>query len=69
MHQKLIQWSGDDVEIIHSDDSVSVSNAEPAYWEYQGLDCFSGKVWKEGHVSIHDNDQQPMQAVGSDTLF
>jgi hypothetical protein len=43
MHQQLVQWVDDDVEVVQADDSVSVANVEPAFWEYQGIDCFSGK--------------------------
>jgi hypothetical protein len=44
MHQILIQWVGDDVEVVHDDDSVSVVATESTYREYEGVDCFSGKV-------------------------
>jgi hypothetical protein len=30
MHQKLVQWVDDDIEVVHADDSVSVANVEPA---------------------------------------
>jgi hypothetical protein len=43
MHQQLVQWVDDDVEVVQADDSISVANVEPAFWEYQGIDCFSGK--------------------------
>jgi hypothetical protein len=43
MHQQLVQWVDDDIEVVHADDLVSVANVEPAFWEYQGIDCFSGK--------------------------
>jgi hypothetical protein len=43
MHQQLVQWVDDDIEVVQADDSVSVANVEPAFWEYQGIDCFSGK--------------------------
>jgi hypothetical protein len=43
MHQQLVQWVDDDIEVVQSDDSVSVANMEPVFWEYQGIDCFSGK--------------------------
>jgi hypothetical protein len=69
MHQFLIQWIGDDVEIVHADDSVSVATAEPAYWEYDNVDCFSGKVWEVGPVNALNEDQQPIQAVGSNSNF
>jgi hypothetical protein len=32
MHQQLVQWVEDDIEIVQADDSVSVSNVEPAFW-------------------------------------
>ena len=31
MHQCLIQWHGDDVELVHADDFVSVATADPMY--------------------------------------
>ena len=69
MHQILIQWIGDDVEVVHADDSVSVAATESTYWEYEGVDCFSGKLWKEGPVNVFSEGQQPIQAVGSHSNF
>jgi hypothetical protein len=42
---------------------------EPAFWEYQGIDFFSGKDWGEGPVEPVSGDQQPIQAVGSYSNF
>jgi hypothetical protein len=39
MHQQLVQWVDDNVEVVQADDSVSVANVEPAFWEYQGIDA------------------------------
>jgi hypothetical protein len=69
MHQQLVQWVDDDIEVVQADDSVSVVNVEPAFWEYQGIDCFSGKDWGEGPVEPVRSDQQPIQAVGSYSNF
>jgi hypothetical protein len=69
MHQQLVQWVDDDIEVVQADDSVSVANIEPAFWEYQGIDCFSGKDWGEGPVKPVSSDQQPIQAVGSYSNF
>jgi hypothetical protein len=69
MHQQLIQWVDDDIEVVQADDSVSVANVEPAFWEYQGIDCFSGKDWGEGPVEPVSSDQQSIQAVGSYSNF
>jgi hypothetical protein len=48
---------------------VSVANVEAAFWEYQGIDCFSGKNWGEGPVEPVNSDQQPIQAIGSYSNF
>jgi hypothetical protein len=69
MHQLLVQWVDDDVEVVQADDSVSVANVEPAFWEYQGIDCFSGKDWGEGPVEPVSSVQQQIQAVGSYSKF
>jgi hypothetical protein len=69
MHQQLIQWVDDDIEVVQEDDSVSVANVEPAFREYQGIDCFSGKDWGEGPIEPVSSDQQPIQAVGSYSNF
>jgi hypothetical protein len=69
MHQQLVQWVDDEVEVVQADDLVSMGNVEPAFWEYQGIDCFSGKDWGEGPVEPVSSDQQPIQAVGSYSNF
>jgi hypothetical protein len=57
------------VEVVQADDSISVANVEPAFREYQGIDCFSGKDWVEGPVEPVSSDLQPIQAVGSYSNF
>jgi hypothetical protein len=47
----------DEVEIVQANDSISLANMEPAFWEYQGIDCFSGKDWGEGPVEPVNSDQ------------
>jgi hypothetical protein len=69
MHQQLVQWVDDDVEIVQADDSISVANMQPAFREYQGIDFFSGKDLGEGPVEPVSSDQQPIQAVGSYSNF
>ena len=32
MHQCLIQWHEDDVELLHADDSMSIATADLVYW-------------------------------------
>jgi hypothetical protein len=57
------------VEVVQADDSVSVANMGPAFWEYQGIYYFSGKDWGEGLIEPVSADQQPIQAVGSYSNF
>ena len=69
MHQCLIQWHGDNVELVHADDSVSIATADPMYWELEDFECFSTKLWEGGFIKINDESQQPIQAVGFESLF
>ena len=65
MHQSLIQWIGDDVEVVPSDSSVSISYAGIDEWNFEGMECFSRKIYEEGVIKVFDDDQQSIQAVGS----
>jgi hypothetical protein len=56
MHQQLIQWVDNDIEVVQQM-TQSVAKVEPAFWEYQGIDCFSGKDWGEGPVEAVSSDQ------------
>ena len=69
MHQCLIQWHGDDIEVVRADESVSVATTDPVFWEQGDFECFSGKAWEGGFIKISNESQQPMQAIGSESLF
>ena len=69
MHQCLILWHGDDVELVHADDSVSIATANPIYWELADFECFFGKLCEGGFIKISDESQQPIQANNSESLF
>nr|CAD40002.3 OSJNBb0052B05.5 [Oryza sativa Japonica Group]CAE75887.1 B1234D02.11 [Oryza sativa Japonica Group] len=45
MHQCLFQWQGDKIEIVPAYRSVNVASADLAFWEMDGIDCLSGKIW------------------------
>ena len=45
MHQCLIQWHGDDVEMVRADQSMSIATVDPVYWELEDFECFSSKLW------------------------
>ena len=69
MHQCLIQWHGDNVELVHANYSISIVTVDPMHWELEDFECFSGKRWEGGFIKINDESQQPIQAVGSESLF
>ena len=69
MHQCLIQWHGDDVELVRADESVSIATADPAFWELADFECFSSKLWEGGFIKISNESQQSMQVTGSESLF
>jgi hypothetical protein len=69
MHQCLIQWQGDNVEVVQADTLVSVTTADPAYWEFEDCECFFGRVWEGGIIKISDEHQQPIQAISFESLF
>ena len=63
MHQCLIQWHGDDVELVHADDSVSIATADPMYWELEDFECFSSKLWEGGFIKINDANSRSKQSA------
>ena len=69
MHQCVIQWHRDDVELVHADESVSIATADPMYWELEDFECFSGKLWEGGFIKINNESQQLIQAISSKSLF
>ena len=57
MHQCLIQWHGDDVELVCADKSVSIATADPVFWELGDFECFFGKLWEGGFIKISNKNQ------------
>ena len=39
MHQCLMQWDGDEVEVVHADDPCDVTIANPPSWWGEGTEC------------------------------
>ena len=68
MHQCLIQWHGDDVELVRADESVSIVTDDPVFQELGDFECFSGKLWEGGFIRVNNESQQPIQAVGFEDL-
>ena len=65
MHQCLIQWIGDVVEVVSADSSFSIASAEAHAWSYETVRCFSGQVWETEFLKIADYELPPIQAVGT----
>jgi hypothetical protein len=42
MHQCLIQWDGDEVEVVHVDDSIKISLAAMSVWDVEDQEPISG---------------------------
>jgi hypothetical protein len=42
MHQCLIQWDGDEVELVHVDDSIEISLAAMSIWDAEDQEPISG---------------------------
>jgi hypothetical protein len=62
LHQILIQWVGDDVEVVHADTLACVAMADPSIWTHEDVKCLLGLdlldynflgVSKDGFVPIH----------------
>ena len=47
MHQCLIQWVDDTVEIVSADSSFSVASAEAQLVSYDRMNCLSGQAWEK----------------------
>ena len=69
MHQSLIQWIGDPIKIVLGDSSVSTAYANPDKWNFDGIECFSEKIPEGDIIKIFEDDQQPIQAVGSESFY
>jgi hypothetical protein len=42
MHQCLIQWVGDEVEVVHADDSIEISLVAISVWDAEDQEPISG---------------------------
>jgi hypothetical protein len=56
MHQCLIQWDGDEVEVVHVDDSTKISLAAMSIWDVEDQEPILG-ISLEGcdHVEATKN--------------
>ena len=50
MHQCLIQWHRDDVELVRADESMSIAIADLVYWELEDFECFLASYGNEASL-------------------
>jgi hypothetical protein len=65
MHQCLIQWDGDEVEVVHADDSIKISLATMSVWDAEDQEPISG-ISLEGcdHVEATKNGVRLVLSTG-----
>jgi hypothetical protein len=51
MHQCLIQWDGEEVEVVHADDSIEISLAAMNIWDAEDQELISG-ISLEGYDRV-----------------
>jgi hypothetical protein len=66
MHQCIIQWIEDSVEVVQIETSFTVAATEAQGWTYDGVSCISGKAWYTKYLKVSDFGLKPVQALGSD---
>jgi len=67
MHQCLVQWVGDKIEIVPGDSSYVIASAEAD--TYGRTRCISGEILEKDFLKVADYEIPPIQAVGSDKEF
>jgi hypothetical protein len=65
MHQCLIQWDGDDVEVVHAGDSIKISHAAMSIWDVEDQEPILG-ISLEGcdHVEATKNGVRLVLSTG-----
>jgi hypothetical protein len=65
MHQCLIQWDGDEVKVVHADDSIEISLAGMSVWDAEDQELISG-ISLEGcdHVEATKNGVRLVLSTG-----
>jgi len=67
MHQCLVQWVGDKIEIVPGDSSYVIASVEAD--TYERTRCILGEIWEKDFLKVADYEIPPIQAVGSDEEF
>jgi hypothetical protein len=65
MHQCIIQWIGDSVEVVQGESSLTAAATEAQGWTYDWVSCISGKAWDTKYIKVSDFGLKSVQAVDS----
>ena len=66
MHQCVIQWVEDSVEVVHADSSFNIATVDPEVWHSLGLRCISGEAWEGGILKMADFKLETVQEIDSE---
>jgi hypothetical protein len=66
MHQCIIQWIRDLVEMVQGETSLIVEATKAQGWTYDRVSCISGKSWDTMYLKVSNFGLKPVQAVGFD---
>ena len=65
MHQCLIQWNGDEVEVVHADETCDISMAEAYFWASSEAECLTGHKDQDwDFVEVTKIGVSPVSATG-----
>jgi len=67
MHQCLVQWVGDKIEIVPRDSSYVIASAESD--TYERTKCISGEVWEKDFLKVADYEIKSIEVVSSNEVF
>ena len=65
MHQCLIQWVDDAIEIVSADSSFTVASAEAHIVSYDRMNCLSGQAWEKDFFRMAAYEITSMKAGDS----
>jgi len=65
MHQCLIQWIGDVVEVVATDSSFRIASAEACEESYEKVRYFSSQAWETKFLKVADYEISLSSAIGS----
>jgi hypothetical protein len=65
MHQCLIQWISDIVEVVAADSSFSIASAEACEESYERVKYFPGQAWEAEFLKVANYEMLSSSATGS----